>query len=212
MCTQTFANTSHAIVDTGTFICWPPRCVNTVALSAVCLVTSLRWQRGDRGERPRRGRLHRAERLRGDQRQSDGAPHHDQRLQDRLGLPGDRRHPLLPVRSAGQEGQGGGERYLSNYFCQHLLPSSMMREAGDHVLQQPPVSAYLCFRLFPIPPPLLVFFPYVLLSQPCFVHFHLLKVQCVTFKGTCFDEMGKNIFISKTEKWMDGWIYSMFEC
>lgn len=107
----------HAFVDTGTFVCWPPRWVNTVALSAVCFVTSLLWQRGDRRERPWRGRLHRAERLWGDQRQSNGAPHHDQRLQDRLGLPGDRRHPLFPVRSAGQEGQGGGERYLSNYFC-----------------------------------------------------------------------------------------------
>lgn len=81
------------------------------------LVTSLLWQRGDRRKRSWRRCLHRAERLRRDQRQSDGAADHDQRLQNRLGLPGHRRHPLFPVRSAGQEGQGGGERYLSNYFC-----------------------------------------------------------------------------------------------
>lgn len=48
--------------------------------------------------------------------------------------------------------------------------------AGDHVHQQPPVSAYLCIPLFL----LLGFFTYALLTPLCFVHFHLFKVQCVS--------------------------------
>lgn len=86
-----------------------PRCVNTATVSAVCLLTSPSWQRGDRRERPRRRCLHRAERLRGDQRQSDGAAHHDQCLQDCLSLQGHCCHPLLSIRTPRQEGQGGGE-------------------------------------------------------------------------------------------------------
>lgn len=159
-------HTSHANVDTGTFICWPPRCVNTVALSAVCLVTSLRWQRGDRRERPRRGRLHRAERLRGDQRQSDGASHHDQRLQDRLGLPCDRRHPVFPVRSAGQEGQGGGERYLSNYFCHPAWWGKPRR--------RPCPSATTCQRIFMHS----FYFSLVSFHMLCWVSFALFIFTC----------------------------------
>lgn len=162
-------------------ICWHRHiCLlaSAVALSAVCLVTSLLWQRGDRRERPRRGRLHRAERLRGDQRQSNGAPYHDQRLQDRLGLPCDRRHPLFPVRSAGQEGQGGGERYLSNYFCQPLLPSSMTRETTQAPMS---IRNHLSATIYAFLVLLLGWFPYALLCQLCFVHIHLFEVQCVAF-------------------------------
>lgn len=78
------------------------------------------WQCGDWGERKRGRRLHCPERLWGDQWQSDGAADHDQRLQDCLSLQGHCCHPLLPICQTRQEGQGGGEGYLSNYFC-HLI-------------------------------------------------------------------------------------------
>ncbi|KAK6325269.1 hypothetical protein J4Q44_G00046110 [Coregonus suidteri] len=78
--------------------------------------------RGDRGERARRGRLHCAERLRRDQRQPDGAADHDQRVQDRLVVPRHRRHPLLPLRPAGQKGQES-RSYLSQAGGQHAVCS-----------------------------------------------------------------------------------------
>lgn len=83
---------------------------------SLCFKRYFLFQCGDRGERARRGRVHRAERLRRDQRQPDGAADHDQRLQDRLGLPRHRRHPLLPVRPAGQERQGE-PRWVSGQHC-----------------------------------------------------------------------------------------------
>lgn len=92
-------------------------CASSTVLSDVCFVSSLLWQRGDRGERARRRCIYCAKWLRGDKRQFDGVAHHDQRLQNSLGLQGHRCHPLLSLCEARQEGQGGGEGYLSTYFC-----------------------------------------------------------------------------------------------
>ncbi len=50
-----------------------------------------------RGVCARRGRVHRAVRVRGGERQPHGAAHHDQRLQDCLRGEGHRCHSRLPI-------------------------------------------------------------------------------------------------------------------
>ena len=50
-----------------------------------------------RGVGARRGRVYCAVRLRGGERQPDGAAHHDQRLQDCLSREGDGCHTSLPI-------------------------------------------------------------------------------------------------------------------
>lgn len=97
--------------------CWRNQSFEPLQVTVLCSVlspgSSVCAQCGNWGERPWRRRLHRAERLRWDQRQPDGAADHDQRLQDCVLVPRHCGHTLLPLRQAGQERQGSKSALLA---------------------------------------------------------------------------------------------------
>lgn len=136
---------TRATVYSPSSISYLPWCVSSLALIVCFLSPSLLWQRGDRGERAWGGCLHRTEWLWRDQWQFDGAADHDKRLQDCLCLQGHCCHPLLSVRPAGQEGQGGGEGYLSTYFCHAICHPAPWQEACSHAHQP---TGHICFSVF----------------------------------------------------------------
>lgn len=89
----------------------------------------------NRRVRSRGGCVHRPKRQRRSQRQSDGAPDHDQRVQDRERQSSHGCDPLLPVRQTGQEGQGK---------CSY---NGMRYPGSDQPLQRP-LSFSLSLSLF----------------------------------------------------------------
>lgn len=118
-------------------------------------------QRRDRRVGPRRGRVHRAVRLRWDQRQPDGDADHDQRVQDRLGVARHRCDTLLPVRPPGQERQGR---------C-------------AFVLLRRPEDTWLCFLVVSPLPFLLLFFLSSLYTLMFLLHRARFNVVVMIVRG-----------------------------